>query len=242
MPAEQARTADGRAVASRTQEADGRAVAIVDYGMGNLRSVAKACGRAGFAAVPTASPEEIRRAPGVILPGVGAFGAAMENLGRAGLVEPVREAAREALTGGRPFLGLCLGLHLLFEESEEAFGGERPRGLGVLPGRVVRFPASELKVPQIGWNTVDFKKPHPLIAGLPDGAFFYFVHSYYPVPAEAEAVLATTSYGTTFTSAVAQGNAAACQFHPEKSSAVGLSLLANFGRLVYGSKSEEVRR
>ncbi|MDI6870173.1 MAG: imidazole glycerol phosphate synthase subunit HisH [Bacillota bacterium] len=211
-----------------------RPVAIVDYGMGNLRSVVKACARAGFAAESTDSPEAVRQAPGVILPGVGAFGAAMENLERAGLRDPVREAAAEALAGGRPFLGLCLGLHLLFEESEESFGGENPRGLGVFPGRVVRFKREGLKVPQIGWNTVVFRQRHPILTGLADGSYFYFVHSYYAVPADPAAVLLATEYGATFASGVARGSLVAFQFHPEKSSTTGLALLANFGCLVYG--------
>lgn len=209
-----------------------RAVAIVDYGMGNLRSVAKACARAGFAAEPTSSAETIRKAPGVILPGVGAFAAAMENLERSELLPAVREAAEAAAAGGRPFLGLCLGQQLLFDESEESFeGGRLPRGLGILPGRVVRFGPG-LKVPQIGWNTVRFRRSHPLVDGLDDGSCFYFVHSYYVAPADPETVLATTEYGVSFASGVAKGNAVGLQFHPEKSSAAGLSLLGNFGRLV----------
>jgi glutamine amidotransferase len=211
-----------------------RPVAIVDYGMGNLRSVAKACARAGFPAEATDSPEAVRKAPGVILPGVGAFGAARENLDRAGLTGAVQAAAAEAVAGGRPFLGLCLGLQLLFEESEENFGGHQPRGLGVFPGRVVRFREPGLKVPQIGWNTAAVRKPHPVLAGIPDGSYFYFVHSYYAQPGDQAAVLLTSRYGNAFASGVARGNAVAFQFHPEKSSTVGLALLANFGRLVYG--------
>lgn len=219
-----------------------RPVAIVDYGMGNLRSVAKACARVGFSAEPTERPETVRQAPGVILPGVGAFGAAMENLERTGLLEAVREAAEEAADGGRPFLGLCLGLQLLFAESEEGFGGRNPRGLGVFPGRVVRFrpddlhtAAGSLKVPQMGWNTVAVRRPHPVLQSVPEGAYFYFVHSYYVEPADPDLTLTTTEYGVTFTSGIARGNAVAFQFHPEKSSAVGLALLADFGRLVYGT-------
>ncbi|HHW13646.1 MAG TPA: imidazole glycerol phosphate synthase subunit HisH [Firmicutes bacterium] len=209
--------------------------------MGNLRSVAKACARAGFPAEPTDRPETVRKAPGVILPGVGAFGAAMENLEQTGLREAVREAAAEAAAGGRPFLGLCLGLQLLFAESEESFGGRNPRGLGVFPGRVVRFRAEDLqtaagnlKVPQMGWNTVSFRRGHPVLQGVPEGAYFYFVHSYYVEPADHGLTLTTTEYGVTFTSGIARGSAVAFQFHPEKSSTVGLTLLANFGRLVYG--------
>lgn len=226
-------------MAARGAQAVGQPVAIVDYGMGNLRSVAKACAKAGFSAGPTASAEAIREAPGVILPGVGAFGAAMENLEQAGLLPVVRERALAAAAGGRPFLGLCLGLQLLFTESEERFAGaELPRGLGVFPGRVVRFTPG-LKVPQIGWNTVAFAKPHPILTGLTDGSYFYFVHSYYAVPHDPDVVLTTTGYGVTFASGVARGNAVGLQFHPEKSSAAGLALLANFGRLVYGSNNKE---
>lgn len=226
---------DGTA-AGVTGGGTGRTVAIVDYGVGNLRSVAKACARAGFAAVPTSTPDDIREAPGVILPGVGAFAAAMESLERAGLTEPVREAALEAAAGGRPFLGLCLGLQLLFEESAEVFAdGALPKGLGVFQGRVVRLDQPGLKVPQIGWNTVTMQKPHPLLAGLADGAWFYFVHSYYVVPADPDLALLTTDYGGVFTSAASRGNAVGLQFHPEKSSTAGLTLLANFGELVRGT-------
>jgi glutamine amidotransferase len=214
--------------------AGAKPVAIVDYGVGNLRSVSKACAKAGFAAEPTASPAAVREAPGVILPGVGAFGAAMANLEQSGLRPVVEQAIREAMEGGRPFLGLCLGLHLLFEESEEAFGGEAPKGLGLFPGKVVRF-STGLKVPQIGWNTVRFAKDHALLRGLSEGSYFYFVHSYYVVPADPSLALFTTDYGGEFVSGVALGNAAGVQFHPEKSSSAGLTLLANFGRLVGGA-------
>jgi glutamine amidotransferase len=206
-------------------------VAIVDYGVGNLRSVSKACARAGFAAEPTSSPAAVREAPGVILPGVGAFGAAMASLEATGLKCVVEQAVREAMQGGRPFLGLCLGLHLLFAESEEAFGGENPKGLGLFPGRVVRFPAG-LKVPQIGWNTVRFAKAHPLLTGLAEGSYFYFVHSYHVVATDPTLALFTTDYGGDFVSGAALGNAAGVQFHPEKSSSAGLTLLGNFGRMV----------
>src|SRR5438128_44940 len=155
-----------------------RPLAIVDYGMGNLRSVAKAFVRLGHAAEVTHDPERIATAPGVVLPGVGAFGACMTNLTVLGLVEPVRHAIRS----GRPFLGICLGMQLLFEESEE-FGPVA--GLGVLPGRVVRFPADpERKVPHMGWNALRIVRAAPALAGIDDGAYVYFVHSYYPVPAD----------------------------------------------------------
>jgi glutamine amidotransferase len=201
-----------------------RPIAIVDYGMGNLRSVQKAFEHLGHAAAVTRDPEAISAAPGVVLPGVGAFGACMANLARFGLVEPVRRAIGD----GRPFLGICLGMQLLFEESEE-FGPVR--GLGVLPGRIVRFvPAPERKVPHMGWNTLRVVRPTPDLAGLDDGASVYFVHSYHPVPADPDVVATRTPYGEEFVSSVARGNLFACQFHPEKSQRVGLRILDNFAR------------
>ena len=191
-----------------------RPLAVVDYGMGNLRSVAKAFERVGQAAEVTRDPERILGAPGVVLPGVGAFGACMANLGALGLREPVREA----ITGGRPFLGICLGMQLLFDESEE-FGPIE--GLHILPGRVVRFaPHPGRKVPHM--------------AGIADGAYVYFVHSYYPVPADPALVATTTPYGAEFASSVVRDNVFACQFHPEKSQAVGLRLLENFVQVARG--------
>ena len=207
-------------------------IAIVDYGVGNLRSVQKALEKTGSQAVVTGDAEVIGEARAVILPGVGAFGAAMESLARAGLVEAVRGAA----TDGRPFLGICLGMQLLFEASEEVFGASdhAVKGLGLLPGTVRRFTPG-LKVPQIGWNTVRSAKEYPLFVGIPDGSFFYFVHSYYAAPANAADVLCRTEYGLSFASAVAIGPLAAVQFHPEKSGDVGLRLHANFGALSRGS-------
>src|SRR5262245_14261210 len=203
-----------------------RPLAIVDYGMGNLRSVQKAFERVGRAAEVTRDPERIASAPGVVLPGVGAFGACMENLTRFGLVEPVRES----ITSGRPFLGICLGMQLLFEESEE-FGPVK--GLGVLPGRVVRFETDrERKIPHMGWNQLRVVRRVPQLAGVDDGAFVYFVHSYYPVPADASLITTTTAYGPEFASSVARDNVFACQFHPEKSQRVGLGLLESFVALV----------
>ncbi len=199
-----------------------RPVAIVDYGMGNLRSVAKAFERLGRAAEVTRDPDRIASAPGVVLPGVGAFGACMANLTALGLVEPVKRA----IASGRPFLGICLGMQLLFEESEE-FGPVA--GLGVLRGRVVRFDAApELKVPHMGWNSLRVVRRAPALAGIDDGEYVYFVHSYYPVPAEREVVATTTAYGLEFASSVVRDNVFACQFHPEKSQRVGLRLLENF--------------
>ena len=199
-----------------------RPLAIVDYGMGNLRSVQKALERVGQAAEVTGDAERIATAPAVVLPGVGAFGACMQNLTRLGLVEPVRAA----IAAGRPFLGICLGMQLLFDESEE-FGPVR--GLGVLPGRVVRFmPAPALKVPHMGWNSLRVARRVPQLAGIESGTSVYFVHSYYPVPADPGVIATTTTYGPEFASSVAHENVFACQFHPEKSQRVGLRLLENF--------------
>jgi glutamine amidotransferase len=161
-----------------------------------------------------------------VLPGVGAFAACMENLTALGLVEPVQRA----IASGRPFLGICLGMQLLFEESEE-FGPVR--GLGILPGRVVRFaPDPALKVPHMGWNQLRVVRRVPQLAGIEDGAYVYFVHSYYPVPADPALVATTTVYGPEFASSVVADNVFASQFHPEKSQRVGLRILENFLRLV----------
>jgi glutamine amidotransferase len=199
-----------------------RPLAIVDYGMGNLRSVQKAFERLGHAAEVTRDPERVASAPGVVLPGVGAFGACMANLTALGLAEPVVHAIR----AGRPFLGICLGMQLLFEESEE-FGPVA--GLGILPGRVVRFAADpDRKVPHMGWNAVRKARATPILAGIEDGAYVYFVHSYYPVPSDRAVVATTTPYGVEFASSVVRDNVFACQFHPEKSQQIGLRLLDNF--------------
>jgi len=204
-------------------------LAVVDYGMGNLRSVQKAFERLGHAAVVTRDPAVVAAAPGVVLPGVGAFGACMANLDRCGLTAAVRDAA----TSGRPFLGICLGMQLLFEESEE-FGPVR--GLGVFPGRIVRFaPAPSRKIPHMGWNALRVRRRVPLLDGVPDESYVYFVHSYYAVPADPSLVVTTTTYGPDFASAVARGSVFACQFHPEKSQAIGLRMLENFARVVRGA-------
>jgi glutamine amidotransferase len=201
-------------------------IAVIDYGMGNLRSVQKGIERAGFAAEVTRDAARIRSAPGVVLPGVGAFSACMNNLRDCGLVDPVREV----IESGTPFLGICLGMQLLFEESEE-FG--RVRGLGLLPGRVMRFAdAPGLKIPHMGWNQIRKRKDVPHLRDVPEGAFVYFVHSYYVVPADESLIATTTTYGAEFTSAIAWKNVFATQYHPEKSQAVGLRILENFARLV----------
>jgi len=208
-------------------------IAIVDYGMGNLHSVRKALERAGARTELTSSPEVVRSAPGLVLPGVGAFAAAMTELRRRDLVEPLRFRCRE----GGPFLGICLGLQLLFERSEE--DGEH-EGLGILPGEVVRFPdppgsgESERawKVPHMGWNEVRIVSPNPLLEGVPDGARFYFVHSYYVAPADRAVVALETEHADVpFAAMVVRGNVYASQFHPEKSQDLGAGMLANFVRL-----------
>jgi len=204
-------------------------IAIVDYGMGNVRSVQKAFERLGHAAEVTPDPDRVRAASAVVLPGVGAFGDCMANLVKGDLREPVVRAIRS----GRPFLGICLGLQLLFDESEE-FG--RQEGLGLVPGRVVRFPAGSpegepLKVPHIGWNQVTFRSRARIFEGLPDPAYLYFVHSYYVVPEDPAWIAGTTEYGLSFTSAIARDNVWGVQFHPEKSQRLGLSILDRFARL-----------
>jgi glutamine amidotransferase len=196
-------------------------IAVVDYGMGNLRSVEKALERAGADPLVTRAPARIRGADGVVLPGVGAFPKAMANLRELGLDAVLQEVRGE----GRPLLGICLGLQLLFESSSENEGGA---GLGFLPGRVERLPAPGLKVPLIGWCPVRWAKRSPLTESLPDECPFYFVHSFSPVDVSSGDVLGTTEYGTRFTCAVEHGSIHGVQFHPEKSSAAGLSLLRNF--------------
>jgi glutamine amidotransferase len=197
-------------------------IAIVDYGMGNLRSVQKGFEKIGHAAAVTSDPDVIRSASKIVLPGVGAFGDAMQELRRRSLIEPVKQAIAE----GKPFLGICLGLQLLFDVSYE---GGRHEGLGVLPGEVVRFDLPhEYKVPHMGWNQLDIRRPAPILAGLAGGTHVYFVHSYYAVPRDRDDIAAETSYGQTFTSVVWRGNVFATQFHPEKSQADGLQILRNF--------------
>ncbi len=204
-------------------------ITIVDYGVGNLRSVQKALELVGAAAVVSGDPEALAAARGLVLPGVGAFGDGMANLALRGLLEPVRRH----VSAHKPLLGICLGMQLLFEESEEM---GRHRGLGFLPGRVVRFPEGELKVPHVGWNRVHHaglaSRPGRLLAGIPGGAHAYFVHSYYALPGDPGDVLATTEYGLRFASVVGRGGIWGAQFHPEKSQEVGLRLLANFAALV----------
>jgi len=202
-------------------------IAIVDYGMGNLRSVEKAFLRVGQSARVTSERAVIASADGVVLPGVGAFRACMENLDRLGLV-PV---LREVIERGTPFLGICLGMQVLFSESEE-FGPVA--GLGILPGRVVRFDGEAvagLRVPHMGWNVLARRRDVPQLAGLEEGAYAYFVHSYYVVPEDPAMITTETPYGVAFASSVARDSIFACQFHPEKSQRAGLRILANFGEV-----------
>lgn len=198
-------------------------IAIVDYGMGNLRSVAKAFERLGFTARITRRADEITGASHVVLPGVGAFPDCMKNLDRYGLIRPVQRS----LESGKPFLGICLGLQLLFSESEE-FG--RHEGLGWVKGKVVRFQSDSLKIPHMGWNVLDFRKKLPLFDSLPESPMVYFVHSYYAAPDDPEWIVSTTDYGSPFVSTIGRDNVFAVQFHPEKSQSVGLSILKNFAQ------------
>ena len=207
-------------------------IVVIDYGMGNLRSVSKALESLGAPVRVSSDPAEVSGAAKLILPGVGAFTAAMHELASRKLIEPIKAAIRR----GTPYLGICLGLQLLFERSDE---GQGAAGLGVLRGRVQRFPvngAVGLKVPHMGWNQISSPEPRapspeprcPLLNGIPDGTFVYFVHSYYAAPADRSVTVLETDYGGRFASMVWRDNLYATQFHPEKSQGVGLQLLKNF--------------
>ncbi len=196
-------------------------IALVDYGMGNRRSVEKALEHVGARVARTADHEEIRRADGIVVPGVGAFPEAMRRLQADGLDEVIREQAR----AGVPVIGLCLGMQLLFDGSDEHEGAE---GLGLIPGRVVKLEAPGKTIPHIGWHTVTFERPSPLTDGLGDAAAFYHVHSFVPEPEDAADVVGRGEYGGPFVSIVERGNVMGAQFHPEKSSRDGLALLRNF--------------
>lgn len=218
-------------------------IAIIDYGMGNLRSVEKGFLKAGVDVRVTNSPEIVKKADGVVLPGVGAFKDCMRELTNLELID----AVVDTIKAGKPYLGICLGLQVLFSESEE-FG--RCKGLDVLRGRVVKFefrvqspevskgsesPNSKLqtlKVPHMGWNEIRIQNNNPLFEGIPDRSYFYFVHSYYVVPEDTSIISTTTDYGIEFTSSVRKDNIFAVQFHPEKSQAVGLRMLKDFGDIV----------
>jgi glutamine amidotransferase len=217
-------------------------IAIIDYGAGNLRSVARAVAHVGYDARVTSDPRDVDAADKVIMPGVGAAADTMRNLRMCGMVEPVRAY----IASGRPFFGVCMGQQALLSVSEE--GGEHPC-LGVIPGRVVRLPGgkeeeesrgragngngvalngSRLKVPHMGWNRVRQVREHAIFDGIEDGAYFYFVHSYYPAPEDPDVVIGETEYGVTFASVLARDNIVATQFHPEKSAEAGLRMYANF--------------
>jgi imidazole glycerol-phosphate synthase subunit HisH len=197
-------------------------IAIIDYGMGNLRSVEKALERTGHAATITGDPAVLAEADKIVLPGVGAFRDAIAALGERRLVEPIRAA----IAAGKPFLGICLGLQLLFDKSYE--DGEY-EGLGILPGEVVRFDVpAELKVPHMGWNQAHVRRRPHVFDGIDDGAYFYFVHSYHVVPRDPSVIATETDYGALFCSSIWRDNLVAVQFHPEKSQDAGLRLLKNF--------------
>jgi glutamine amidotransferase len=198
-------------------------VAIIDYGVGNLRSVEKAFAANGHEAIITSDEKDLRNASKLVLPGVGAFAACMNAFREYELVDVVLER----VASGVPLLGVCVGMQMLFEESDE-FG--KSRGLGLLRGRVCRF-GEELVVPQVGWNSIQQRREHALFAGIEDESFFYFVHSYYCEPEDCEVVAGETEYGVRYASVVAQGNIFGVQFHPEKSQTVGLRLLSNFAQL-----------
>jgi glutamine amidotransferase len=205
-------------------------IAIVDYGIGNLGSVAKAFRHVGALTVLSADADVLQAAEALVLPGDGAFGATMDEIRRRGL-DPV---LRAAVARGTPLLGICIGMQVLFEESDEH---GRHRGLGLLPGRVSRF-APDLVVPHMGWNRLRRARAHPLLDGIEDGAYVYFVHSYRCEPAAGDAVLATSEYGGAFAAVVGQGNVLGVQFHPEKSQAVGLRMIGNFVRGCAGGRRE----
>ncbi len=202
-------------------------IAIIDYGMGNLRSVQKGFEKIGHEAVVTADPQVVLEAERIVLPGVGAFRDCMHNLEQGGFVEPIIKV----ITEGRPFLGICVGMQLLFSDSTE-FG--LYRGMDIIPGHVVRFPdqmtvaGEKLKVPQMGWNQLSLRASIPLFDGVAEGSNVYFVHSYYVKPDDDRVVATTTNYGIEFCSSISRDNIVATQFHPEKSQAVGLRILKNF--------------
>jgi imidazole glycerol-phosphate synthase subunit HisH len=200
-------------------------IVVVDYDAGNTRSVERALVSNGADVLISADPEWIERAPGLVLPGVGAAADTMHNLRSRSLVRPILDY----IASGKPFLGVCMGLQALLEWSEE---GGREECLGVVPGHVVRFRAPGLKVPHMGWNTVGWLREHPITEGIPSDSYFYFVHSYHPVLHDQSWALGETEYGVCFPSVIARDNVVATQFHPEKSSEQGLRIYGNFVRWV----------
>jgi glutamine amidotransferase len=200
-------------------------ITIIDYGMGNLRSVQKGFEKVGYQAVVTSDPTQVAEATKVVLPGVGAFEDAINELRNKNLIQPVLDA----INGGKPFLGICLGLQMLFDVGYE--NGQH-QGLGVLPGEVVRFDLPKgFSVPHMGWNQLSIRRRPPILEGLDDGTYVYFVHSYYVVPKDPGVVATETDYGGPFCSMVWRDNLFACQFHPEKSQSAGLRILKNFAEL-----------
>jgi glutamine amidotransferase len=197
-------------------------VAVVNYGVGNLRSISKGLEKSGAQVQVTHNPTDLRNADAIVLPGVGAFAPAVKNM------EPITDVVAEATKNGKPILGICLGLQLLFTRSSE---GGSIKGLNFISGKVVKLP-DYVKIPQMGWNTIDFSRFHPILDGVEDHSYVYFVHSYYPQPTVSDVVVTTTDYGIRFPSMVAKKNLFATQFHPEKSSQTGLKLLKNFVGIV----------
>ena len=201
-------------------------IVIIDYGMGNLRNVQRGFEKIGHQARVTRNKREIQRASAIVLPGVGAFKDCMINLEKFGLIEHILQSIQKE----KPYLGICLGLQILFSESEE-FGSHK--GLDLIRGRVVKFkPGPDLKVPHMGWNTIEIKKKVSMLQGIVSGDFFYFVHSYYVNPEETQWVSTTTDYGKPFVSSICKENLFATQFHPEKSQDKGLRILENFVKLI----------
>jgi glutamine amidotransferase len=196
-------------------------IAIIDYGAGNLRSVRNTLTYLGADVKTVSTPDQLEGTDKIVLPGVGAFGAGIDALRAAGFEEPIKAA----VAAGVPLIGICLGMQYLFESSDEM--GDH-KGLGLLPGRVTRFPANGLKVPHMGWNQLHIRQANPLLAGVENGAYAYFVHSYYVEAADARDVIATTDYGIDYASVVARGNIFGIQPHPEKSQSVGQQILRNF--------------
>ena len=210
-------------------------IAIVDYGMGNLRSVNKAFESQGLKSTITKEPDIIRNCSGLVLPGVGAFGDCISNLKNYDLFDLILEY----IDSGKPYMGICLGYQILFESSEES---PDSKGLGFIKGKVIKFDFNKklaLKVPHMGWNQINIKKQSGLLEGIADKSWFYFVHSYYPVPVDGGIAVITTDYGVEFTAAIEKDNVFACQFHPEKSSDTGLKIIRNFARKCGQSIEEE---
>ena len=197
-------------------------MAVVNYGVGNLRSIRRGLEKSGAEVKITHSPRDLLSSDAIVLPGVGAFAPAVQNM------TPIADVVAEAMKNGKPILGVCLGLQLLFTRSSE---GGSVKGLDFISGDIVKLPDA-VKTPQMGWNTLNIEQSHPMLDGVKDGSYVYFVHSYYPKPIDPDVVVATTEYGVRFASMVAKKNLLATQFHPEKSSKTGLMMLKNFVRIV----------